>query len=316
MDSGVRSEESDGMNGLAPVVIFSYRRPDHLRRTIEGLMRCEEFAQSPVIVYCDGPRNEQERSSVLATQEVAKLLLGDRAEYHFRDINQGLARSVIAGVTDAVSRFGRVIVVEDDLLVSPYFLRYMNEGLVLYENEAKVASIHAYLYPTQDAMPETFFLRGANCWGWATWARAWSVLNENGAQLAQAMKQQRLVSKFDLDGSYPYFRMLLGQIAGNNNSWAVRWHASTFLAGMLTLYPGRTLVENIGMDGSGEHCRQSIPTLPLAATPILLERIPVEENQIARMSIIKYMRYLRGHLWRGRARRVLSWILRGGKGRI
>ena len=306
MDSGVYSEGGGRMSGLAPVVIFCYRRPNHLRRTIEGLMGCEGFEQSPIIVYCDGAKSEQDRSAVLATREVAKSILGDRAEYYFCDTNQGLARSIIAGVGDVVGRYGRVIVVEDDLLVSPFFLRYMNEGLSLYENDAKVASIHAYLYPTQDPMPETFFLLGSNCWGWATWARAWAIFNANGAELANALKQQQIVRKFNLDGSYPYFQMLLGQIAGKNNSWAVRWHASAYLAGMLTLYPGRTLVENIGMDGSGEHCRQSIPTLPLTATPILVERIPVEEDPIARLSIIKYMRYLRWHLWRGRAKRVLS----------
>ncbi len=292
----------------APIVIFAYRRPDHLQRTIEGLMRCEGFEQSPVIVYCDGPKTEQEKPAVWTTRQVATSLLGNRAEYHFRDANQGLARSVISGVSDVVGRFGRVIVVEDDLLVSPHFLSYMNEGLLLYENDAKVASIHAYLYPTRNPMPETFFLRGANCWGWATWARAWAVFNEDGVKLAKALKRQRLVRTFDLDGSYPYFRMLLGQVAGKNKSWAVRWHASAFLAGMLTLYPGRTLVENIGMDGSGEHCRQSIPTLPLATAPIRVERLPIEEDLVARQSIIKYMRYLRWHLWRGRAKRVLSWF--------
>ena len=296
------------MGTLAPIVIFAYRRPNHLRSTLESLMRCDGFAESPVIVYRDGPRSESEAEEVKATGEVARTMLGERAEYHFYEVNQGLARSVISGVSDAVARFGRVIVVEDDLLVSPHFLRYMNEGLSLYENDPKVASIHAYLYPTQDPMPETFFMRGANCWGWATWARAWAVFNENGIELANALKQRQLVRKFDLDGSYPYYRMLLRQIAGKNSSWAVRWHASAFLADMLTLYPGRTLVENIGMDGSGAHCRQSIPILPLAETPIVVERIPVEENPGARLSIIKYMRYLRWHLWRGRVRYVLSWF--------
>ncbi len=302
------------MGSLAPIVIFAYRRPDHLRSTLESLMRCDGFADSPVIVYRDGPRSESEAEAVKATGDVARSMLGERAEYHFSDVNQGLARSIISGVSDAVARFGRVIVVEDDLLVSPHFLRYMNDGLSLYENDAKVASIHAYLYPTQDPMPETFFLRGANCWGWATWARAWAVFNENGMELANALKQRQLVRKFDLDGSYPYFRMLLRQIAGKNSSWAVRWHASAFLADMLTLYPGRTLVENIGMDGSGEHCRQSIPVLPLTTTPILIARIPIEENPVARQSIIKYMRYLRWHLWRGRVRYVLSWFLSRSSG--
>ncbi len=298
----------------APILIFCHRRPEHLRRTLEGLMRCDGFESSPIIVFGDGPKNPEQIEAVKQARNVAKSLLGDRAQYHFHETNQGLARSVISGVTNAINRFGRVIVVEDDLLVSPHFLRYMNDGLSLYENDVKVASIHAYLYPTQDDMPETFFLRGSNCWGWGTWARAWEVFNQSGLELAQALKHQGLVRKFDLDGSYPYYRMLLGQIAGRNNSWAVRWHASAFLAGMFTLYPGRTLVENIGMDGSGEHCRQGIPTLPLSAAPILVERIPVEENAATRDSIVQYMRHLRWHLWRGRARRVLSWFLPSVRG--
>lgn len=305
-----RSIDSDrSAQTYAPILIFCHRRPEHLRRTLESLMRCDGFESSPIIVFGDGPKNPEQIAAVEQARNVAKSLLGDRAHYQFHDTNLGLAHSIISGVTEAINRFGRAIVVEDDLFLSPHFLRYMNDGLSIYENDAKVASIHGYLYPTQDNMPDTFFLRGTSCWGWGTWARAWKFFNENGLELAQALKHQGLVRKFDLGGSYPHYRTLRGQVAGRNNSWAVRWHASAFLAGMFTLYPGRTLVENIGMDGSGEHCRQSIPTLPLSVAPVLVERIPVEENSVTRNSIIKYMRQLRWHLWRGRAKRVLFWFL-------
>ena len=104
------------MRNLAPVVVFAYRRTDHLRNTLASLMRCEGFDQSPVIVYCDGPRDDSEVASVIATRELARTLLGEHAEYHFSEINQGLSRSVIAGVSETVGRFGRAIVVEDDLV--------------------------------------------------------------------------------------------------------------------------------------------------------------------------------------------------------
>jgi hypothetical protein len=188
----------------------------------------------------------------------------------------------------------------------------MNEGLSLYKDDESVASIHGYLYPISCNLPETFFLRGANCWGWATWQRAWVKFETNGSLLLKELKNKKLESIFDLDNSYPYYRMLKDQIRGRNNSWAVRWHASTFLLNMYTLYPGRTLVENIGMDGSGEHCKQNIPILPLANSPIIVKRISIEENGLARQALIKYMRFLRIYLWRGRflmiSDKFFSWF--------
>lgn len=303
------------MSVYAPIIVFCYKRPHHLRKTLNGLMACTEFAESPIIVFCDGPRSESDRQAVAETRNVVREMLHDKAEVHFSDVNRGLAKSIIAGVSDVIARFGRAIIVEDDLFVSPHFLRYMNDGLETYKDDEKVASIHGYLYPVTDPVPETFFMLGANCWGWATWARAWQFFEESGTVLADELKRRGLVHRFNLDGSYPYYRMLLGQISGRNNSWAIRWHAATYLAGMLTLYPGRTLVENIGMDGSGENCNQSIPALPLSQTPVPVERIELIEDATGRAAVIKYMRYLRWHLWRGRARRILPLLYKHTIGR-
>ena len=288
------------MQNLAPIIIFAYNRPNHLASTLNGLMNCDSFFKSRIIIYFDGPKNDKDNELVEKTRAIAKEILSNRAEYRYGKVNRGLAASIISGVSDTVSRYGRVIVVEDDLLVSPYFLDYMNEGLSLYKDDESVASIHGYLYPISCNLPETFFLRGANCWGWATWQRAWVKFETNGSLLLKELKNKKLESSFDLDNSYPYYRMLKDQIRGRNNSWAVRWHASTFLLNMYTLYPGRTLVENIGMDGSGEHCKQNIPILPLANSPIIVKRISIEENGLARQALIKYMRFLRIYLWRGR----------------
>ena len=92
-----------------------------------------------------------------------------------RDINMGLSKSIITGVTEICDKYGKVIVLEDDHVTSPYFLQYMNDGLRAYEHDEDVISIHGYIYPLGDKLPETFFIRGADCWGWATWKTSWAI---------------------------------------------------------------------------------------------------------------------------------------------
>jgi hypothetical protein len=209
----------------------------------------------------------------------------------YRDNNRGLAQSIISGVGEVVARHGCVIVMEDDLVVSPHFLAFMNQGLQLYRDEPRVASIHGYSYPVEEELPETFFLRGADCWGWATWARAWQQFEADGQKLLDELKEKSLIRQFDLDGAYSYSGMLKNQIRGKNNSWAVRWHASCFLRNWVTLYPGHSLVNNIGNDGSGTH---SSPTSAFDQTtsdqPVKLQRIPIEESVAARSAFVAYFR--------------------------
>ncbi len=220
-----------------------------------------------------------------------------------REKNAGLAKSIIEGVSEVLKTHERVIVIEDDLLLSPHFLRYMNDALRLYADDRQVASIHAYCYPVRDPMPETFFLRGADCWGWATWRRAWSHFRADGAALLRELREQGLTREFDLDGAYPFTRMLADQVAGRNDSWAIRWHASAYLADMLTLYPGRSLVHNIGNDASGTHSKAtSYYDVNLAQAQVAMTRIPLEVDRQAREA---FVRFLRPSVW-GRLRRAAA----------
>src|SRR5262249_35869456 len=156
-----------------------------------------------------------------------------------RERNFGLAQSIVQGVSGTVAQHGRIIVLEDDMVTSPHFLTYMNQALDKYADEARVVSIHGYVYPVEQPLPETFFLPGADCWGWATWKRGWSCFNPDGQFLLNELKRQKLIRDFDFNGAFPYSEMLQAQIKGANDSWAVRWYASALLAGKLTLYPGR-----------------------------------------------------------------------------
>ena len=121
----------------------------------------------------------------------------------------------------------------------------------MYGHQPEVASIHAHVFPSTLPLPETFFIRRADCWGWATWTRAWQHFNPDSQYLLGELEGRNLSREFDLDGSYPFSQMLRDQIAGRDNSWAIRWHPSTFLRNMVISHPGRTMVLNFGTEGSG-----------------------------------------------------------------
>lgn len=242
------------MSGFAPVALFAWRRPEHLRKVLDALEANPEAGETDVFAYCDAPRTPSQAAEVEAVVRVLEAACGFRSlSVVRRETNFGLARNIVSGVTETVNKYGRIVVLEDDLVVSRSFLGWMNEGLRRYEDVVRVASIHGYVYPVRGVLPGSFFLRGADCWGWATWKRAWDAFEPDGTILEARLLDRKLAHRFDWNGAFGYMDMLRGQIEGRNDSWAVRWHASAFLAGMLTLYPGRALVANIGHDDSGTH---------------------------------------------------------------
>lgn len=267
----------------APIALFVYRRPDHTRATIEALLANELAASSDLIIYADAPRSPDQEAAVKDVRDFIRTVNGFRSvTIHHRPYNYGLANSIIQGVTEVLKSHDQIIVLEDDMVTSPYFLTYMNQALTRFALEDQVVSIHGYVYPVKSALPEAFFLRGADCWGWATWRRGWALFNPNGQELLNELKRRRLLNAFDFNGSYGYSEMLRGQIEGLNDSWAVRWYASAFLANKLTLYPGRTLIHNIGNDGSGTHSggKSTIYNVNLSKTPINFSEVEIGPSEI------------------------------------
>lgn len=268
---------------LAPIALFVYNRPAHTRQTVEALLANDLAADSDLHVFSDAPKTDADINRVAKVREYVHGICGFRnVTILERDQNLGLASSIISGVARIVNEYGRVIVLEDDIVTSPHFLTYMNDGLDLYENEKKVASIHAYCYPIKEKLPDTFFLRGADCWGWATWKRAWQHFCPDGEKLLEQIKHRGELMNFDLEGKAFFSRMLKDQIDGKIDSWAVRWHASAFLDGLYTLYPGESLVINIGIDGSGTHCRRGYDFgKTFAGKAVNLQKQPIVENKQA-----------------------------------
>ena len=209
----------------------------------------------PLRVYVDGPRTALDATSVREVINVARSAKGfSSVEVIERSTNLGLYKSLTSGISQAFDDFDAVIVFEDDLVTSPFAIKYFLDALSTYRSCANVASIHGWTPPIREELPETFFLRGADCWGWATWRDQWSNYRHDATNMAYEIKSRGLVNEFNLNGSYDYFQMLCDRANGLNNSWAICWMASCFLLNKVTLHPGHSLVQNIGLDYSGEHC--------------------------------------------------------------
>lgn len=277
---------------IAPIVLFVYNRPKHLRQTIQSLEDNFESKQSHLIIYSDGCKKDKDELLVKEVRNICKTIKGfNKIDIIERDRNYGLSGSIISGVTEVLTVYDRVIVLEDDLVTSPFFLKFMNDALEFYNSNEKVISIHGYIYPVQSQLPDTFFLRGADCWGWATWKRGWSLFESNGEKLLKDLTEGDLLEEFDWNGALNNVRMLNNFIKGKNDSWAIRWHASAFLKNKLTLYPGNSLVRNIGVDGKGTNVkRTNIYETTLSSKPIEINKIPIEENSEAKIILEKYFR--------------------------
>lgn len=240
------------VNKYAPIVMFTYCRLANTRETVEHLLKNEEAKDSDLIIYSDAPKNERAEEGVKNTRKFIHSISGFKSvKIIEREKNMGLANSIVDGVTSVVNQYGRVIVLEDDLSVSPYFLKYMNEGLDRYEDRTDIASIHGYIYPVKKKMPEALLIKGADCWGWATWKRAWDVFCFDAKSLYQQIVESHREKEFDFNYSYPYMDMLKRQIDGSAGSWAICWYASAFLKDMYTLYPGQSLVQLNDIEGDG-----------------------------------------------------------------
>ena len=275
---------------LAPITVFVYNRPWHIRQTIEALKKNKLTKKSELFIFSDGPKDENDRKKVEEVRKYLREITGfKKITIIERRENLGLANSVIAGVTEVVNKYGRIIILEDDLLTSPYFLKFMNEGLNFYENENKIISIHGFIYPVKFDLPDTFFIRGADCWGWATWKRGWDLFESDGKKLLVELKKRKLTHKFDLGGSYPYTKMLIDQVNRKNDSWAIRLYASAFLKDKLTVHPGKSLIFHNGNDESGTHFGKTDKLdVELSQFPIKITKISLKENKDALKIITKY----------------------------
>jgi hypothetical protein len=279
---------------LAPIVLFVYNRLYHTRQTLEALQKNDLASKSELIIYSDSAKNKNDLEKVVKVREYIEKIDG------FKKIiirktkeNIGLANSIINGVTKVVNEYGKIIVLEDDLVTSRFFLRFMNEALEAYKDEPRVASIHGYIYPIKN-LPETFFIKGADCWGWATWNNKWSIFESDGKKLLDNVKKKNLEREINFNYAYNYTEMLKDQIKGKNVSWAIRWYVSAFLKNMFTLYPGQSYVQNRGFDNEGTHTKtKTVLFKTNLVNRFKFSKIAVNEDFVSRKKIENFFKSIK-----------------------
>jgi hypothetical protein len=274
----------------APIAFFAFNRPQHTARTLAALAANAEATNTDLHVFIDGARNDSEKSTVAEVIQIAEATSGFRSIHiETSDTNKGLYRSITDGVSAVVSKVGRVIVVEDDILVSPHFLTYMNEALEHFEAEPKVGSIHGYSPPIAN-LPNYFFLRGADCWGWATWSDRWALFDADASNLLRKLVSQRLLPEFCASHGSRSLLHLVRRVRKRNQSWAILWHASLFLAERYTLHPGKSFVQNIGHDGSGFHSMATeVFAAPLATEYTGVQNLQIEQDETVAHALSAFM---------------------------
>ncbi|SFC32963.1 Glycosyl transferase family 2 [Flexibacter flexilis DSM 6793] len=285
---------------LAPIVLFVYGRPAHTRQTLEALFQNDLAKESVLYIFADGAKptaSAEQLEKVRQTREVIreKQWCG---QVHIveSETNKGLAQNIIEGVTRIVNQYGKVIVLEDDIVTSDAFLAYMNNALTLYQDNEKVMHVSGYTYPIKaDSTPSSnfYFAKMMHCWGWATWSRAWKYYKKDAADISNKLLSRGQVREFDYDNSGYLYSQVQFNLTGQLNTWAIFWHAAIFLNNGLCLNPRQSFVQNIGTDSSGEH--EGATDIYYHYDPLCREAkveylAPVEDKEMAQ-KIAYYYKY-------------------------
>lgn len=311
---------------LAPICIFSYNRPNHLQRVLDALSKNDLASESVLYIFCDGAKplqTDADNDSDDVTASARRFFKGTETEYKkylsdiednikvaqsatgFKEVhtiirpeNIGLKENIIGAVTEVVNKYGRIITLEDDIITSKGFLRYMNDALETYKDEEKVKHISAYMYPHKCKLADTFFYPvpypGG---GWATWKRAWQYYNDNTEELYDFWKEKW--NQFDILGANYLSKQLIANHNGTMNTWFVKWYAVIMQQTGLTLYPGKSLTNNIGFDNTATNC-SAMTKFDVIPTDYVNVRIqPVQKDRKASRIIFDFYQ---GH-WYNRRRR-------------
>lgn len=289
---------------LAPIVLFVYNRPEKTHQTLLALKNNHLANESHLVVFSDAPKPNGTNEDKLKVEEVRTLVRKQKWPKSIRLIeaseNMGLAASVINGVSEVIKEYGKVIVLEDDLITSKFFLKYMNDALHLYENEVEVGTIAAYV-PISGLFPmrSTFFQNKITSWGWGTWARVWESAEWDSKKLINQFQQdQKKISAFRM-GEVSYYQMLLEQYKGHIDSWAVRFASFCLLNNYKHLYPNQNLIYNIGFGEDATHTKSG-KSNKIVSKPVEVKRIKIEPS----LRLHKFL-VLKGHI-RGILKRVFK----------
>ncbi|MEZ9917151.1 hypothetical protein AB4404_12030 [Vibrio breoganii] len=296
------------IKSYAPILLFVYNRLEHTINTIEALKKNHLASESTLIIISDGAKNNSSQSEVDEVRDYIKTVTGFKSlEIVLQEKNLGLSENIITGVTKYINIYGKVIVLEDDLLSSEYFLLYMNEALNLYEQNDNIWHISGWNYPIcSDGLSDTFLWKLMNCWGWATWKNRWINFDKNPDKLINDFSKEDIY-KFNLDGSYNFWSQVEANKSGNKDTWAIFWYATIFINGGWCLNPSDSLINNIGLDASGTHRSLSKHyTTSLLDRKVNLEESTERNNNLAYSRIKNF--FLKNYSFKARLFRKVKYL--------
>lgn len=255
----------------APIVLFTYNRLWHAQQTIEALQQNNLARESDLVIFSDGAKADHDQEQVDETRRYLETVSGFKKVILIkREKNRGLAENIIDGVTRVVNEYGKVIILEDDIIVHPHFLVFMNHSLEKYRKEPQVHSITGFSHLQDNVMSEPYFLHLTSSWSWATWEDRWSTYKRDETRLKQFLSTGENRKKFDFNGSFPYSEIAQSYFSGKVQTWALFYHFDMLLKEGLVLYPHVRLVSNIGFDGSGTNCEKiAIGNDPFSYSPLV-----------------------------------------------
>ncbi|WP_196596241.1 glycosyltransferase [Pectinatus frisingensis] len=258
------------IENLAPIILFTYARPDHTRKTIEALRKNIYAKDSNIYIYSDAPKDDSVKDKVDEVRMYLRTISGFKnIKVIERKENWGLANNIIDGVTNIVNKYGKIIVLEDDIVTSKYFLKYMNDALTVYKDVERVMAVSGYSYIEDEKnLPETYFLPVNTSWGWATWERSWAGFERNPQKLMDTYTNTQ-INMFNLYGAYNFWEQVILNARGELYTWAVFFYEHIFSNSGLCVYPKYNMVTNIGFDGSGENCGNNVVTKKIVCDKII-----------------------------------------------
>ena len=290
---------------LAPIILFVYNRPEHTKKTVDTLKSNKLASDSMLYIFSDGSKNKDDKNSIEEVRKHISSISGFKeVKITLREKNIGLANSVISGVTEIINQYGKAIVVEDDILTSPYFLKFMNEALDFYQSDDKIFSVSGYNFPIKIPKEYLYFVYIAprpSSWGWATWKDRWEKVNWDLNQDDVLKNKKSLNSLLDKAGK-DLAPMLLKSVEGKISSWTARFAYTQIKNGAYSIFPIKSLIKNIGADSSGTNFSRSTSKYDIAlendfnqfefpGNLLLNEKIIKQITRLVRPGIISFIKY-------------------------
>ena len=280
-------------NILAPIILVAYNRPNHFKQALIALIKNKETRDSILYICIDGPLNTEDKISQKIMFDYIETI---RTEFQNINIlkqnsNLGLAKNITQNVTNIINKHGKIIVIEDDTVVSEAFLEFMNKALSYYEPHKKVWHISSHNW-TNDIhkMNDVFLYRVMTCWGWGTWKDRWRYFEKDTEALIDQFTEQD-IRKFNLDDTENFWSQVLYNHSGFIDTWAIFWYATIFKNNGLCMCPFYSYVKNIGFDGSGVNWgydKKKINAQLLNTHGKFNPQVNIEENILAVNKIKKY----------------------------